>query len=143
LWRHNCWWLFDDPTTILEIGKEHGLDLSSLSLFYYEMFENEYDADIGDWKPIEPGNDFFTAVKTPGTKRFSGFDVVTYSLGNAPECSPLSCNMLTQELTVNQFCLFDEFDRAYSAVDRRVFNDSEPGPYRIIAVYAIDDHGGI
>lgn len=67
----------------------------------------------------------------------SGYDVVTFSVHNAPECSPLSCNMLAQTLVANRFCLFENFESAYDAVAGGKFDDSEPGPYRVIAVYAV------
>ena len=39
---------------------------------------------------------------------------------------------------MNERCLFDTFEDAYAAIERGEFKDSEPGPYRIVAVYLVD-----
>jgi hypothetical protein len=137
LWRHNGWWFFDSPMTLNEVAAANGLDPTSFNLFYYEAFESEYDADEKIWRPIEPETSFVTKVETPETKRLCGYDVVTFSVHASPECSPLSCNMLAKKMSVNGECLFDQFATAHELVERGAFNGSEPGPYRIIAVYSV------
>ncbi|MEI9982100.1 MAG: hypothetical protein WDN69_02095 [Aliidongia sp.] len=137
LWRHNGWWRFDTPSILKNIVEEQVLNPESFTLFYYEAFEQEYDAEDNEWQPIRPEPSFPTAVVPPSTMHLSGYDVVTFSVHNAPECSPLSCNMLAQTLVANRFCLFENFESAYDAVAGGKFDDSEPGPYRVIAVYAV------
>ena len=74
-------------------------------------------------------------VGIPSHTEIEGFDVVT---GNATGCSPLSCNALAQAIPTNSHCLLASFDDAYARVNRGEFNNSEPGPYRIFAVYSTD-----
>jgi len=136
LWKHNDWWLFDNPSILRSIAADHQLDLDALTLFYYEAFENEYVATAGVWRPIEP--DGPTNVDLPPTKSLSGYDVVTFWLQTSPECSPLSCNSLAREMIVNRFCLFDDFATAFDSLEQGKFNNSEPSPYRIFAVYTVD-----
>ena len=69
--------------------------------------------------------------------KIEGFDVTTFSGHNEPECSPLSCNALATDISVNQHCLFNTFAEAKAAIERGFFKNSEPGPYRIFAVYTI------
>ncbi|AWM81637.1 hypothetical protein DKL61_15540 [Gammaproteobacteria bacterium ESL0073] len=67
-------------------------------------------------------------VVIPAHKTLKGFDVVSFSMGYLPECSPLSCNGLAAIIKVNKHCLFDNFDEAKAALDNGLFNNAEPGP---------------
>jgi hypothetical protein len=67
-----------------------------------------------------------------------GFDVVTFFAKGAPECSPLSCNSMAEHMATNSHCLFDSFDEAEARLGSGEFNNCEPGPYRIFAVYSAD-----
>ena len=140
-WKHNNFWFFDTPVPMEEIAAEESLNLAGMTLFYYEVYENQYNDKTRHWEPIqferifpEPPN-----VIPPKEKRLEGFDVVSYSRSTDPECSPLSCNGLCEEIPVNPYCLFDTFDETKNALDRRVFTypNCEPGPYRIFAVYTV------
>jgi hypothetical protein len=64
-----------------------------------------------------------------------GYDVTTFFVGTSPECSPLSCNCLATEISVNGHCLFDTFEQAVQALEAGKLDNSEPGPFRIFAVY--------
>lgn len=144
LWKHNGWWLFDTPEAVRDAAAALGVDTAGLSLFYYEAFDRQY-VDMDDcWRPFEPewGPGFTQGVVKPRSATLSGFEVVSFWLGTSPECSPLSCNSLAAELPVNERCLFDRFEEAQAAVGRGAFEDGEPGPYRIIAVYRVDEGGG-
>jgi len=66
-----------------------------------------------------------------------GFDVVSFSQQNSPECSPLSCNALAQSTPVNRHCLLATFEDAVTALEAGRFDNSEPGPFRIFAVYSV------
>jgi hypothetical protein len=139
-WKHNEWWLFDSPTIIEKIATGESIDLSGMTLFYYEMHGEEYNDTTNSWGT--PVSDWQGLAKQPGVilpreKRLDGFDVATFSCGNAPECSPLSCNGLHERISVNQHCLFNSFDEAKNALDGGLFRNSEPGPYRIFAVYTV------
>jgi hypothetical protein len=135
-WKHNGFWLFDSPEIIRSITVEDSIVLDGLSLFYYEVFEREFDGKI--WQPFEPDPSFKTSVVVPSERRLEGFDVVSFYCRNMPECSPLSCNSMSKEILTNSHCLLASFLEAESLVTSGAFNDSEPGPYRIFAVYSVN-----
>lgn len=136
-WKHNGYWLFDSPDAISELAATDGIDLSGTTLFYYETYEYEFDEDTQAWSAFAPEPSFATAVRAPVRKHLEGFDVVTFTAHTRPECSPLSCNSLATTVPVNRHCLFDTFDEAKEALESGLFRNSEPGPYRIVAVYTL------
>jgi hypothetical protein len=75
-------------------------------------------------------------VAIPKIKQLEGFDVVSFSLQNSPECSPLSCS-LAQIIPVNRHCLLATFEEAVTALEAGLFDQSEPGPFRFFAVYTV------
>jgi hypothetical protein len=89
------------------------------------------------WRSYLPKSSFGTHVIPRSRKQPQGFDVVTFSVGTSPECSPLSCNSLAEYLHTNAHCLFPSFDEAVTNVTNGAFNDYEPGPYRIFSVYSV------
>jgi hypothetical protein len=135
-WKHNGFWLFDSPEIIKKVADDNSIQSTGMSLFYYEVYEKEFDGE--QWQPFAPELSFKTEVVPPSQKQLEGFDVANFTGRNAPECSGLSCNGLAGELPVNNHCLFGLFDEAWSIVNNGSFNDSEPGPYRIFAVYSVD-----
>lgn len=135
-WRHNGYWFFDSPQLIAGIAAEQNIDLGGITMFYYEGFETEYDLETG-WRPYQPEPSFPLQVLPPPSKTLCGFDVVTFHGGSTPECSPLSCNGMAAELKANEFCLLPTLEEAVAALEAGHFNNSEPGPYRIIAVYTV------
>lgn len=136
-WKHNGYWLFDSPEIIEELARNHSIDLAGTQLFYYEIYGLEFREKERDWRLIEPESSFVTNVVVPKEKYFEGYDVVTCSCGNAPECSPLSCNSLATSIRVNPHCLLDSFEAAKHYLEGGQFNHSEPGPYRLFAVYSL------
>ena len=136
-WRHNGFWLFDSVETLESVADRANLDTSGLSLLYYEVFEEEYDENGHCWVSVAPDPDIRTSVRPPPAKHLLGFDVVTFSCRNTPECSPLSCNALAREIRVNRYCLLDSLQTAREALDSGRFDGSEPGPFRIFAVYSL------
>lgn len=134
-WRHNGYWLFDAPAIMEEIAAQEGIDLSGAVLFYYEAYECEFDEHSGAWSAFAPEPSFATDVRAPADRRLAGFDVATFFARTSPECSPLSCNALATEVPVNEHCLLRTFDEARAAIERGAFNNTEPGPHRIFAVY--------
>jgi hypothetical protein len=75
---------------------------------------------------------------TPPYQRL-GYDVVerdaaTGMLGFG--CSPLSCNGMAEEISVNEFCLIDDIETALAAARRFGVEQPEPGPYVIVEVLA-------
>lgn len=133
LWRHNGWWLFDTAEKAWSAAEILGRDGDPLELFFYEAFCEQFDDETSSWIPFAP-DEFLTDVVPPQTSTLSGYDVVTFFAGTSPECSPLSCNGLASSSPVNQRCLFDSLSEAQSALESGAFRNTEPGPYRIIAV---------
>jgi hypothetical protein len=138
-WKHNGHWLFDSPQKIVELAVTASISLDGLKLFYYEAYELQFDEDEKAWEAFEPEPSFATDVVVPVSKRLEGFDIASFTMGNMAECSPLSCNALAATLPVNAHCLLETLDQAMAAVEQGKLKDCEPGPYRLIAVYSIDD----
>jgi len=140
IWKHNGWWLFDTPKAVYDAAEELKVETDGLTLFYYEAFDQQYDEKSKAWQPFEPetGGSFTEGVVRPDSATLSGYDVVSFFVQTSPECSPLSCNSLAATLRVNERCLFDSFDQAFAALENGEFEDTEPGPYRIIAVYLVE-----
>lgn len=136
-WKHNGFWLFDSPELIRTISTDN-IDLTDTVLLYYRGHDTQYDADLKVWTEFNADENFQTAVSVPTTTRCLGYDIVTYSMQNAPECSPLSCNNLATTVEVNEFCLIDSLDSAIEQLENGGFNNSEPGPYRIMEVNIIE-----
>jgi hypothetical protein len=134
-WKHNGYWLFDSPEIIIEIARTNKIDLAEAVLFFYEVYELQFDS--GDWTQFEPEASFGTNVSLPEAKVFQGYDVVTFSAQTSPECSPLSCNYLAAEVETNARCLLQSLDEARTLLENGEFSDSEPGLYRIFAVYSV------
>jgi hypothetical protein len=134
-WRHNGFWLFDTPEIIEEIAQTEHIDLTDTKLFYYEVYEFEYDEYEAQWITFAPEPSFRTEVKVPTNMQLEGFDVVTFAAHTSPEHSPLSCNALAKDIMVNLHCLFRTFAEAKEAIDRGLFDNSETGPFRIFSVY--------
>ena len=74
----------------------------------------------------------------PEASVLEGYDVVTFYAQTSPECSPLSCNSLASEVETNSHCLLKSFEDARMLLENGTFNDSEPGPRRIFAVYSVE-----
>lgn len=137
-WKHNGYWFYDSPGIVEEVACLESIDLSDQTLFYYEVSERQYDEVRGEWQPFHAEEDFETEVEIPQEADLLGFDVVSYSAQTNPECSPLSCNNLAASLAVNEHCLLPSFDRARRLLEQGAFSESEPGPFRIIAVYSCE-----
>lgn len=136
-WKHNGYWLFDSPEVIAEVARENVIDLADTRLFYYELYEFEYNDDNQSWERFVPEASFKTHVVEPMTKQFEGYDVVSFYAHTSPECSPLSCNSFASEIKTNAHCLLELFEVAKQIVESNKFKDGEPGPYRIFAVYSV------
>jgi hypothetical protein len=141
-WRHNGYWLFDSPRIIQELALQHNLSLEHLTFFYYEAYEQEFNEESRQWLSFKPK--VFPTDVIPLTQRsFQGYDVVTFGGSTSPGCSPLSCNGLASKIKTNSHCLLDSFDDAKNRLEAGQFDQSEPGPFRIFAVYKIDVNNGL
>ena len=102
-WKHNGYWLFDSPAVIEEVAREKSISVEGTKLFYYEAYELEFTGK--EWRQYFPEESMPNNILPPPHKTPEGFDVVTFSAGNSPECSPLSCNGLAEEIPTNSNCL--------------------------------------
>jgi len=137
LWKHNGYWFFDSLDIIREVAKEYDISLKDTKFFYYEVYEFQCYEDDPEWETFESEKFFVTNVEPPIEKVLEGYDVVSFSCGNAPECSYLSCNHMAEQLSVNKHCLLSSFEEAKRALDQKAFDGCEPGPCRVFAVYSI------
>lgn len=139
-WKHNDFWFFDSPEFIHLVAIEHSIDLARTRLFYYEVFDQEFDRAAG-WRSLTPSR-FGLGVNAtePVKRRLEGYDVTSSWVENCPDPShsPLSCNGLAKEIQTNEHCLFDSFEQTKASIDRREFEGGEPGTLRIIAVYSVE-----
>lgn len=134
-WKHNGYWLFDSPWIMEEIALKEGISLMGATLFFYEIYEQEFNQEAKEWTDFLPEPSFVTNVQVPLSRHLEGFDVTTFMANTSPECSALSCNSLATSVPVNEHCLFATFTEAKQALESGLFSGSEPGPYRIFAVY--------
>jgi hypothetical protein len=137
-WKHNGFWLFDSPTEIMLVAAAESLNMSDQTIFYYELYEKQFDNERKVWQPFEADPSFKTEVRAPKAEKLEGFDVVTFSVQTSPECSPLSCNSLAESMPVNAHCLLTSLEESIRLVKSGAFDNSEPGPFRIFAVYSCD-----
>jgi hypothetical protein len=137
-WKHNGYWLFNSLADIEQLCQQENIENTQNTLFYYEVFEKEYHEASKEWSTFEPEASFPTHVEAPEKIKLLGYDVATFFVGSSPECSPLSCNSFATEIPVNRYCLFDTFEQAVDALEAGKFDDSEPGPFRVFAVYRIE-----
>ncbi len=137
-WKHNGYWYFDTPQLIWELAQKYSIDLNGNKLFFYEAYEREFDDDRGNWVDFKPDRAFKTQVLLPTDRELEGYDVVTFSLRTIAECSPLSCNSLATDVRTNQHCLLPSLDNARQLLEEGKFKNTEPGPFRIFAVYSTE-----
>ena len=109
-WEHNHLGLYDTEALALAIIPE---DTSTpYTLFAYEaltiVFHDGHPVDWSPWTNLDGSPPSFDGKFDDHL----GFDIVGFSNSGFFECSPLSCNGLAKEITVNRFCLVDDLDRA-------------------------------
>jgi len=136
-WKHNGYWFFDSPDIIKQLAKDNSLDLTATKLFFYEVYEFQFDDVECRWETFQPEASFTTQVAMPRDKTLDGYDVVTFYVRTKAECSPLSCNSLATMVETNPRCLLTSVDQAKELLEEGKFNDAEPGPHRIFAVYSV------
>jgi hypothetical protein len=136
-WKHNGYWFFDTPEIINQVASENAIDMTGMTFFYYEAYEKQYDEEEKSWNDFEPEPSFPTNVRLPEKKQLEGYDVVPFSVQTSAECSVISCCNLAQFTPVNAHCLLETFDEAKAHLESGKFSDTEPGPFRIFAVYTL------
>jgi hypothetical protein len=127
-WTFNELGFFDDVDSAEAVVPEAAR--SQFELYAYEVSDERFAGGIA-----EPWAVPSLACEPPsGDFEHLGFDVVSKSISDFFECSPLSCNGEAETFGVNAYCLFDRLDDAVAAA--RVFSkdEPEPGPYYIARV---------
>lgn len=137
IWVFNDYQLFDSPAEMRALAAEHSISLDGLTLFYYEVHEAQYEEETSRWVPLAAHASLASHVEPPAARTLEGFDVATFSSGSGPECSPLSCNGLAAKVPTNRHCLLPTLEAAVQALESGQFAHSEPGPFRILAVYSV------
>ena len=117
-------------------GTRSRAELEETRLFFCELYEQEFDETDGVWVDFVPES-FTTQVIVPPKRVLDGYDVVSYSCGTSAECSPLSCNHLASEVDTNSHCLLASLEHAKQLLGGGLFTGSEPGPFRVVAVYSV------
>lgn len=133
-WKHNGYWFFDSPSILSDLAVAHGISLDEMTLFYYRVHEKQWHPESRSWLEFSPEPSFTTNVIIPDQHLVAGYDVVTYSTGNSAECSPLSCNLLAEDVPTNEHCLLASLEDAVALIEAGAFRDCEPGPLRVIEV---------
>ena len=130
-------WLFNSPEIIEQLANAHSINLAGTTMFYYEVYELQFDEEKAQWLSFKADESFLTDVLAPETMTLEGYDVVSFMARTSRECSPLSCNSLARSIQTNSHCLLSSFEDAKRHIETGSFNNSEPGPYRIFAVYTL------
>ncbi len=138
-WKHNGYWFFDSPQIIEALAEEHRISLDKMKLFFYSVYEQQWDDENSEWVSFAPEASFTTDVVMPKKSTLLGYDVVAFSAQTSAECSPLSCNHVAEEQTVNPHCLLDSFKEAKQLIESGAFRECEPGPYRIFEVCGVEN----
>ncbi|MBS1955198.1 MAG: hypothetical protein JST89_13510 [Cyanobacteria bacterium SZAS-4] len=138
--RHNGFGFFNNPEIMREVANLVNIDLTPMSLFYYEIYELECDFVSADrldvhWIPARCDVEFTVDVSPPQSKTLVGYDALLAANVSAPDCSLLSCSNLAENFEVNVHCLFDTFDMAKAAISTGVFHEKEQYPQRLVAVF--------
>jgi hypothetical protein len=134
----------DSPSVIEDIALEQNVSLEGVKMFYYEVYNQEFDEETLAWrdfKDLSRIEGIDTDVQIPSHFTFEGFDIRPYMY--TPQCSVLFCNQVAKDVTVNEHCLISDFETAKSFIESECRNSEikqlgEPGPYRIYAVYTIN-----
>lgn len=147
-WQHNNFGVANDAAALLRMAIGAGADIAASTLFYYEAYEEEIETDgwsidPSGWRPLTavPSAGVDTAVTPPdnySSRTIIGYDVVVF--GEYLEHSPLSCNSIAGEVSVNDHCLFNSLEEAKVAINNGAFGGGcEPGVYRIFSVSTLAD----
>lgn len=133
-WNFNENGMWTNVDDIKKFANEHGIDLSEWDIHFYMSHERQYNQLTKTWESVE--FDVVT-IPQPHTIQFIGYDIVPFSTGIFPECSPIVCNGIGNQIKINSNCLLDSFDYAIEIIESDILADTEPGPYRIISVYSL------
>jgi hypothetical protein len=126
-WLHNDFGLFnciDDARRVIPDGGAGYL------VFGYRLLPSLFDNGRGESIDVSPRG----IEPLPPAFRSLGFDVVSKSVSDFFECSPLSCNAMAREIDVNRQCLVENLESATGLASRWSVEEPEPGPYYVVEV---------
>ncbi len=127
-WKHNEMWVYDDERVFDEIIPEGRR--SEYMTYAYRMYPclihhgEQSSFAFPEIHPTSLGDTFVSL----------GYDIVSRSCGTSFECSPLSCNHVSESIHTNQYCLLDSAEEAFKHALTFDGQGCEPGPYAIIEV---------
>ncbi len=127
--RLNAWGLFDDPDaawSLVSFSAPHTYDL-----FGYELFPARYVGGKPEGLRATPSG----ALPPRAGFEPLGFDVVSRSLGDSFDCSPLSCNGWADEVGANEHCLVSDLEGALGLAAVAESSGCEPGDYYVVRVW--------
>lgn len=134
LWRHNEWWLYSTIPDAISVIPQQEADRFTLFAYQFEsMIYHGGESTVFNLPD-------FDIQPLPNTASSLGFDVVSRSMDSTFECSPLSCNHMAEEITVNSHCLIDTLAKAREVAIQFSIEEPEPGPYFVAEIIQIDDH---
>lgn len=109
-WKHNHLGLYDTADLARTIVPERVSD--EYTIFAYHALPVVFhDGDPLEWNPWTKA-ETDPPILEESFDQHLGFDVVGFSNSGFFECSPLSCNGVAKDITVNRFCLLDNVQQA-------------------------------
>ncbi|WP_417346829.1 hypothetical protein [Ferrimonas sp.] len=125
-----------DAERVLRLGADD--DGAQPQAFYYELYPQQWNDCLGKWEAFAVDSKRAVTIEMPEAPTLEGFDIVSFSMGDQPECSLLSCSHLAERVKVNEQCLLPSLEDAKALLASDQFQGCEPGPYRILAVYSLN-----
>jgi hypothetical protein len=126
-WLHNSFGCFNSPEDALQVAGDAAGEFQILA---YRLLPLRFRS--GGTEPLEFSPP--AVLPLPLEFRSLGFDIVSKSVSDGFECSPLSCNSMALELAVNRHCLVDHLDAAIATATRFSVEEPEPGPCYVVEV---------
>ena len=127
-WTHNEHGVYSTQADAIAVVPE--ADRSQFELHAYRMLPEIFVG--GERLPFE----LLEIAVEPLPQDFEtlGFDAVARSCSSHFDCSPLSCNLLAEEIETNEHCLLPTLDVAVKTALRFSLEEPEPGPYFVVEV---------
>jgi hypothetical protein len=126
-WRHNAMELYDSEDLAMSVVPPERAD--EYTMFAYKVFPVLFDE--GEEKPFALPDLHVTPL--PDDYVMIGYDAATEEQHSH---SPLSCNSMADDYSVNTYCLMDDFTFAVAATSAiSITGGGEPGPYLLFEVW--------
>jgi hypothetical protein len=127
-WTFNDLGFFDNVEAAEAVVPES--DQSQFDVYAYEFLDERFVGGIAEPWTVPP-----LACRLPGSDfEPLGFDVVSKSVTDFFECSPLSCNGKAATFRANAHCLFEALEDAIAAAEVFSKEEPEPGLYYVARV---------